>query len=392
MRAHPDGWEGRSVAREERPHLAHLSVVDVDHDVVSLVEPVEPDQLEPDEGPPDALGPGQLALPTEEARPEPEEPSAPLVADRIPEGSAWRYEPDWDGLRVIAARIDDTVRLISEGGRSLDRFFPEVVRNLQKLPLGNVAVRGSLVVVRPEGCSYDLLRRRIHPAATRVTEAAAAWPATIVLTDVVSDRGRDLRGAPLTLRRTTLVTIAERAGIASASATLRRVPSGAPVVLSPQTPFVSFAQQWLDDRDEMGRDGVIARHEDGLHVVRVRRLRRAACVVTAIRTSGSGKPHALRLGMYEGGTLIDVGRTASIRRGADRREAEEIVSGLAIQGRTTDGRWTLIDPRAVCEVRYERLRGRRFRHPAAFLRWLPEEDPSRCSIDQLDVPLSRPWR
>ena len=381
MRGHPDGWQGRSVAPEQRPQPAHLSVVDVDHDVVSLVEPDARDQL---------------GLPTDDIEPRrepaPEEPSAPLIADRIPEGSAWRYEPDWDGLRVIAARLDDTARVISEGGRPLDRFFPEVVHTLRDLPLGNVAVRGSVVVVRPEGWSYDLLRRRIHPAAARVTEAAAAWPATIVLTDVVSDRGQDLRGAPLLQRRATLVEMAERAEITPASATLRRVPAEAPVVLSPQTPFVSFAEQWLDDRDEMGRDGVIARHGDGRHVVRVRRLRTAACVVTAFRATSSGRPHVLCLGMFEGGTLVDVGRTASIRRGADRRVVAETLATLPIRGTTSDGRWTLVEPRFVCEVRFERLRGRRFRHPATFLRWLPDDERSRASTDQLEVPSSRPWR
>jgi ATP-dependent DNA ligase len=376
MRPRPDRWEGRSVAREERPQLAHLSVVDVDHDVVSLVEPE---------------GADQLALPTADVEPALEEPSAPLVADRIPEGSAWRYEPDWDGLRVIAVRVDDSVRLISESRRPLERFFPEVVHTLQELPIGNVAVGGSVVVVRPEGWSYDLLRRRIHPAASKVTEAAAAWPATFVLTDAVCDGPQDLRGAPLLQRRAALVSMAERVEISPASATLRRVPAEAPVVLSPQTPFVSFAQGWLEDCDEMGRDGVIARHGDGLHVVRVRRLRTAACVVTAIRTTGS-RPQALRLGMYEGGTLVDVGRTASIRRGAARREATEILGALPTRGRTSDGRWTLVEPRAVCMVRFERLRGRRFRHPAAFLRWLPDHDRESCTIDQLDVQLSRPWR
>jgi ATP-dependent DNA ligase len=363
---------------QRRPQLAHLTVVDVDHDVVSLVEPREPDQL---------------ALPADafESTPAQATEEPPLVADRIPEGSAWRYEPDWDGLRVIAARIDDSVRLISGGGRQLERFFPEVVHTLQELPIGNVAIGGSVVVVRPEGCSYDMLRRRIHPAARKVTEAAAAWPATIVLTDAVFDGGQDLRGAPLLQRRASLMSIAERAEIAPASATLRRIPPEAPVVLSPQSPFVSFAQQWLEDRDDMGRDGVIARHDDGQHVVRVRRLRTAACVVTAMRASGSGKPQTLRLGMYEGGVLVDVGRTASIRR-PDRGRVADALAALPVRGKTSDGRWTLVEPRLVCEVRFDRLRGRRFRNPVTFLRWLPDDERAGASTDQLEVPASRPWR
>src|SRR4030095_367678 len=39
----------------------------------------------------------------------------------------------------------------------------------------------------------------------------------------------------------------------------------------------------------------------------------------------------------------------------------------------------------VCEVKYDHLQGRRFRHAATFLRWRPDKQPADCRYDQLEV-------
>jgi ATP-dependent DNA ligase len=38
----------------------------------------------------------------------------------------------------------------------------------------------------------------------------------------------------------------------------------------------------------------------------------------------------------------------------------------------------------VCEVAYGIIDERRFRHPARFLRWRPDREPSSCRFDQLE--------
>ena len=43
-------------------------------------------------------------------------------------------------------------------------------------------------------------------------------------------------------------------------------------------------------------------------------------------------------------------------------------------------------PELVAEVRYNHMDGRRLRHPAQFLRWRPDRDPTSCGFDQLEVP------
>ena len=44
-----------------------------------------------------------------------------------------------------------------------------------------------------------------------------------------------------------------------------------------------------------------------------------------------------------------------------------------------------LPPELVCEVAYDRLDGRIFRHPARFRRWRPDLDPKACTWDQFQT-------
>ena len=41
-------------------------------------------------------------------------PMEALLADRLPDGPGWQYEPKWDGFRCIAVRDGDEVVLWSK--------------------------------------------------------------------------------------------------------------------------------------------------------------------------------------------------------------------------------------------------------------------------------------
>ena len=47
--------------------------------------------------------------------------------------------------------------------------------------------------------------------------------------------------------------------------------------------------------------------------------------------------------------------------------------------------WEPLRLERVCEVKYDHLQGRRFRHAATFLRWRPDKRPQACRFDQLEV-------
>jgi ATP-dependent DNA ligase len=315
----------------------------------------------------------------------PDAPPPEEVVDHIPHGVDWRYEPDWDGLRVTARLGPGVARLVSGRRRNYDPFFPEVVGSLSEFDIRDTIVEGSLIVTDANGLTFASVRRRLHPSSTRVEWLARSSPATLALTDVVMDRGDVIAHRPLAERRRSLEAIASEIGAPTAPANLRRIVPGQPFVLTPQTLDLTVARGWLNDRDLTGRDGVIARHADGETFVRVRRVRTVACVATGYRTSGSGGLGSVRLGMYDGDRLVEVGRTTAFRRAPARRAAAAALATVAPGGGVVEEGpdWVDVLPALVCEVRFDRLRGSRFRRAATFVRWLPDREPSTCTIDQL---------
>ena len=314
----------------------------------------------------------------------PDAPDSGEVVDRMPDGMEWRFEPDWDGLRVAATLGPGPSRLVSERRRAFDRFFPEVARALASLDAHHIVVRGSLIVVDPGGLTFAAVRRRLHPTPALVEGFALASPATLAITDLIMEGSTDMRPWELSDRRRALERLAIDLSIPAAATNLRRIAPGTPFVLSPQTFDRSTARAWLEDRDATGRDGVIARHADGRRWLRVRRVRSAACVVTGYRHAGGGVG-SIRLGLYDGSRLIDVGRTVAFSRAPVRRAAAAALATVSPGGAVSPAGadWVDVLPALVCEVAYERLRGPRFRHAVTFVRWLPDRDPATCTIDQL---------
>jgi ATP-dependent DNA ligase len=42
-----------------------------------------------------------------------------------------------------------------------------------------------------------------------------------------------------------------------------------------------------------------------------------------------------------------------------------------------------LEPKLVCEVKYDKLQGDRFRHATTFLRWRTDKAPNACTMDQV---------
>ncbi len=356
-----------------------------------------------------ALGPGlrRDAMPFPLSPPV--EPMLASPGEAIPEGAGWQYEPKWDGFRVLVFRDGDDVLLQSRELKPLDRYFPELAGPLRaELPPRCVA-DGELVVAGPGGLDFDALLQRIHPAASRVRQLAAALPASLVLFDLLALSGHDLRTAPLAERRALLAEALGRAR--------------APVHLTPATTDAATAGDWFRRFEGAGLDGVVAKrleepYRPGVRGwVKVKHARTAECAVAGFRwhKEGQGSLGSLLLGLHDAaGTLHHVGICSGFTA-ARRRElaleleplragaaaghpwhtgAEPSGDGLAAQrlpGRQTrwshgkDFSWEPLRVERVCEVAYDHLQGDRFRHATRFVRWRPDRSPAECRYDQLEV-------
>ncbi|MBY8853644.1 ATP-dependent DNA ligase, partial [Saccharothrix sp. MB29] len=110
----------------------------------------------------------------------PVRPMLAKVVHDVPRGPGLVYEPKWGGFRCVVFRDGAELELGSRNDRPLTRYFPEVVELLAAGLPPRCVVDGEVVVVTPDGLSFDLLQLRLHPAASRVRKLAAETPAAFV--------------------------------------------------------------------------------------------------------------------------------------------------------------------------------------------------------------------
>src|SRR5258705_5701192 len=123
----------------------------------------------------------------------------------LPTGAGWQYEPKWDGFGCLAFRADGEVELRPKSGKSLSRFFPEVLDNLRALKQRHFGPDGELTIALEGAPSFDALQSRLHPAASRIRRLAGEAPATLTVFDcLLAAPGKPLLSAPLAERRALL--------------------------------------------------------------------------------------------------------------------------------------------------------------------------------------------
>src|SRR5262245_28410485 len=126
----------------------------------------------------------------------PIEPMLAKLAEELPSGPGFLYEPKWDGFRAIVFRGAGEVFIQSRDLRPLDRYFPELHDALLTGLPDESVVDGEIVIATPRGLDFEALQMRLHPAASRVAKLAAETPAAYVAFDALACGGQDLRQVP----------------------------------------------------------------------------------------------------------------------------------------------------------------------------------------------------
>jgi ATP-dependent DNA ligase len=339
----------------------------------------------------------------------PIEPMLAKLAEALPDGGTYLYEPKWDGFRAIVFRTASDVYIQSRDLRPFDRYFPDLHQLfLERLPKGCV-IDGEIIIATARGLDFDALQLRLHPAASRVEKLAHETPASFVGFDLLSTSGQNLLSTPQAERRAALEAL-----LATAEP---------PIFLTPMTRDRSVAEEWLTSFEGAGLDGVMAKPADAWYqpgkraMIKVKHARTAECVVAGFRwhKSGNDAVGSLLLGLYDDKDVLHhVGVTSSftmamrkqlavelapLRKNAlkshpwrDWAEGSETTRMPGAQSRWSAGKdlsWEPLRLQRVCEVKYDHLQGDRFRHAAIFLRWRPDKPPRDCRYDQLEV--ARPY-
>ncbi len=336
-------------------------------------------------------------------------PVAPMLARSVtsipPDAS---YEPKWDGFRSICFRDGGQVELGSRNERSMTRYFPELVHAATAELPERCVIDGEIVIAGDTGLDFEALQQRIHPADSRVRMLSEHTPASFIAFDLLVLGDDDYTGRPFSERRAALVDALAGAGPA--------------FHVTPATTDLATAQQWFEEFEGAGLDGVIAKPftvaylPDKRAMFKIKHQRTADCVVAGYRLhkSGGDAIGSLLLGLYrDGGALASVGVIGAFPMAKRRQlftELQPLVTdfdghpwnwadhqtGDRTPRRSEGSRWNAgkdlsfvpLRPERVAEVRYDHMEGQRFRHTAQFNRWRPDRDPRSCTYAQLEQPLT----
>jgi ATP-dependent DNA ligase len=316
---------------------------------------------------------------------------AKLVTE-LPKDSGWQFEPKWDGFRCLAFRAGGDVEIKAKSGKSLSRFFPEVLENLRAISPKTFVLDGELVISIDGELSFDALQMRLHPAPSRIGRLSKESPATFIVFDCLLRKSRQsLLLKTFEERRTALETL------------LGDLSAEAGLAITPFTRDIRKAERWLKDR-RVSVDGVVAKRLDLPYrpgeraMLKVKRLRTADCVVGGFRyESGRKMVGSLLLGLYDNdGLLHHVGFTSALsdtEKPALTKRLEKLVAPPGFTGDAPGGpsrwstarsaEWQPLRTKLVVEVRYDHVTGNRFRHGTGLVRWRPDKAPAQCTFEQL---------
>jgi len=279
----------------------------------------------------------------------------------LPREPGWQFEPKWDGFRCLAIRDGNKVEMLSRSGKTLARYFPDMVESLKGLKPKRFILDGELAIPVGKILSFDALQLRLHPAASRVNKLAAE----------------------------------------AFCAALGEAPA---LRLSPATDSRAEAERWLKRAGGGELDGVIAKRLDEPYrageraMIKVKSLRTADCVVGGFRyATNSRLVGSLLLGLFnEEGKLDHVGFTSGIsnaQRPALTAKVEGLKGGPGFTGDAPGGpsrwstersaQWEPLKLKLVAEVQYDHASSNRFRHGTKFVRWRPDKRPRDCTFEQL---------
>jgi bifunctional non-homologous end joining protein LigD len=290
----------------------------------------------------------------------------------------WQFELKWDGIRALIVGDAQKIRLISRNGNDMSASYPELT-DRRCWPGQSFTADGEIVAVGPSGRpDFGLLQTRMNVTKPAdVAKVQASTPVRLMVFDLLSDAGEDLRRMPLRERRIRLEEL--------------DWPPDCPVQLSEV--FDDEVEHLLESAQELGLEGIMAKRTDGRYVSGQRsrswlklKFERTQEVVVGGWRPGKGARQSsvgsLLVGIPEGSRLRYVGRVGS---GFSDRELKELRQRMDTLARKTspfaevpdadasDARW--VAPGLVGEVTFgEWTGGGKLRHPV-WRGWRLDKDP-----------------
>jgi bifunctional non-homologous end joining protein LigD len=304
-----------------------------------------------------------------------------MLATRVKEPFSrrgWVFEPKYDGWRIVAIRRKGRVTLATRRGFDIAEELLDIVKAVEALPGGNLAVDGELVVLDDRGVSsFQLLQQRNEPGAK---------PPVLVLFDCLDADGVSLVSRPLGERRAALealvgkhpalpLALAERLGTDGAAAFAKAVKKG----------WEGVVGKDLSSPYESGRRS--------LRWLKVKVRREQEFVIGGLTLPSDPRPHfgSLLVGLYEGKHLRFCGAVGtgfsdqillSLLEKLETLHQDACPFTPAPHG-VKDAVW--VKPKVVAQVAFAEWTGElRLRQPS-FLGLREDKDPRECLWEERET-------
>ena len=301
---------------------------------------------------------------------------------RPPSGDDWCFEIKYDGVRALAYRDGDEVRILGRSGEEITARYPEVAAGLAWLSTPRFLLDGEIIADDESGRpSFQRLQSRMGLTKPRDIETMMERvPVRGLFFDCLWLEGHDLRKLPLLARKELLARV---------------VPPLGPVQRCDHV--VGHGDAFLVAVSELGLEGVVAkritssyagrRTPDWIKVKCDRRLNFVIGGYTEPQGSRTGFG-ALHVGIYDGDALVYVTKVGTGFDGAGIASIGKTMAPLARESspfakRSPGARgnhW--VEPRLVCEVRFtEWTDDGGLRHPT-FMGLRPDVRPEDCRREE----------
>jgi len=284
-------------------------------------------------------------------RPAQVRPMKAVLTDERFSDPDWLYERKLDGIRCVAIKAEQRVRLLSRNDLSLNGRFPEVVDALERDPVTDLVLDGEVVAFDGAQTSFSRLQQRGE-------RDAAVY---LYVFDLLYLAGHDTTALPLRTRKALL---------------RRALAFHGPVRLTPHRN--RDGEALFRDACRKGWEGVIAKRADSPYTHgRSRDWLKFKCsaeqeLVIGGFTAPQGSRTelgALLLGYYEDGRLRYAGKVGTGFTRATLRDLAARLDPLRrdrspFDDEVREPRVTWVEPRLVAQIGFsEWTRDGRLRHP-----------------------------
>jgi bifunctional non-homologous end joining protein LigD len=305
------------------------------------------------------------------------------LEERSFSGSEWIFEVKYDGVRVLAERNGDSVRLFGRNKSPVSERYPEVRDALKRLAMDRFIIDGEIIALDGLGKpNFQALQARMHLTNARdVEQAAALVPVEAVFFDCLALDAYDLRGLPLTRRKEFLKSLLPPLGM------IRYVDH-----------VPTKGEDLFRAVSDMGLEGIVAKRARSRYVagrsrdwIKIKCQRSQEFVIGGYTAPQGGRTGfgALHLGLYQNGNLVYISKVGT---GFDDRALKSIWLKMQplrrpispFERKSPKGRGNFwVEPKLVCQVRFsDWTQDLGIRHPA-FLGLRDDKTLEECRVTDI---------